>query len=92
MSDTDATIYRMPVRPIEPAYSPALCRWDAGCTYCGAPGGQYCRRADGRIRRIPCIWRMIPRWWDVDPDEVTERRQAMRPAHAFGEPRHQAQA
>ena len=91
MNET-ATVYRLPVRPIESAYSPALCHWDAGCTYCGAAGGQYCRREDGQIRRVPCIWRMIPRWYDVDADEVTERRQLMRPAHDFSEPRHREEA
>jgi hypothetical protein len=91
MSET-ATIRRLPVRPIEAAYSPALCRWEAGCTYCGAAGGEYCRRDDGQIRRVPCIWRMIPRWYDIDPDEVTERRQLMRPAHDFSEPLHREEA
>ena len=92
MSETNATVHRLPVRPIAGAY--ALCRWEAGCTYCGAPGGEYCRRADGEIRRVPCIWRMIPRWYDADADadEVTERRQLMRPAHDFSQPRHREQA
>jgi hypothetical protein len=92
MSET-AAVYRLPVRPIEAAYSPALCRWESGCTYCDAPGGEYCRRADGQIRRVPCIRRMIPRWFDIDADDVTERRELMRSAaHNFSEPRHREEA
>lgn len=80
-----STVHRLPVRPVDAAYSPALCRWGARCTYCGAAGGEYCRREDGQIRRVPCIWRMIPRWFDVDADDVTERRQFMRStAHDCG--------
>jgi hypothetical protein len=84
----ESNVYVLPVRPSAGAY--ALCHWEAGCTYCGAPGGEYCRREDGQIRRIPCVRRMIPRWYDVDADEVTERRQLMRPAD-FSEPRRQQQ-
>jgi hypothetical protein len=84
MSET-STVHRLPVRPVDAAYSPALCRWGARCTYCGAAGGEYCRREDGQIRRVPCIWRMIPRWFDVDADDVTVRRQFMRStAHDCG--------